>query len=101
MDLPDIKLVVIYEAKCDLPTLWQRFGRAMRDLNLLETAILYVEGRHIKETDEQKTSKDSCASKSVVDGNELDSTQVVPGSIMSLPRGSHVLKLSSGMSCLA
>lgn len=41
MDLPDIMIVVQWGATCSISTLWQRFGRCVRDPNLQGTAVLF------------------------------------------------------------
>ncbi|KIM86617.1 hypothetical protein PILCRDRAFT_4530, partial [Piloderma croceum F 1598] len=46
MDLPDIKLIIQWRASCDLCTLWQRFGRAVRDLKLQGQALFLVESKY-------------------------------------------------------
>jgi hypothetical protein len=43
MDLPDIRIVVQWGATCSISTLWQRFGRCVRDPSLQGTAILFTE----------------------------------------------------------
>ena len=43
MDLPDIKLIVQWCAPASISTLWQRFGRCVRDPSLHGTAILLAE----------------------------------------------------------
>ncbi|KAH7917043.1 P-loop containing nucleoside triphosphate hydrolase protein [Leucogyrophana mollusca] len=43
IDIPDIKLVIQWRATCSLATLWQRFGRAVRERLLEGTAILFAE----------------------------------------------------------
>lgn len=53
MDLSDIKIIVQWKAKCDLCSLWQRFGRAVRggDKGFV---FLLVEA---KDTDEDREKK--------------------------------------------
>ncbi|KIK32303.1 hypothetical protein CY34DRAFT_27239 [Suillus luteus UH-Slu-Lm8-n1] len=46
MDVPDIQLVIQWRATCKLTTLWQRFGRAAHNKNLLGTASLFAEKEH-------------------------------------------------------
>ncbi|KIL54411.1 hypothetical protein M378DRAFT_41142, partial [Amanita muscaria Koide BX008] len=43
MDLPNIKLIVQWRAPASISTLWQRFGRCVRDLSLSGTAVLLAE----------------------------------------------------------
>ncbi|KAG2030606.1 hypothetical protein BDR03DRAFT_821755, partial [Suillus americanus] len=43
MDVPDVLLVIQWKATCKLSTLWQRWGRAVRDRELQGTAILFAE----------------------------------------------------------
>ncbi|KAF8121567.1 P-loop containing nucleoside triphosphate hydrolase protein, partial [Boletus edulis] len=54
MDVPDVELVVQWRATCTLPSLWQRFGRAVRDKALNGTALLFAEKEHF---DEERTAK--------------------------------------------
>ena len=46
MDLPDVELIIQWKATCDLCTLWQRFGRAVRDLRLQGKALFLVESKY-------------------------------------------------------
>ncbi|KAG1726521.1 uncharacterized protein EDB91DRAFT_1229044 [Suillus paluster] len=46
MDVPDIMLIIQWQASCKLSTLWQRFGRAVWDQSLLGTALLFTEKEH-------------------------------------------------------
>ena len=46
IDLPDIQLIIQWRASCDLCTLWQRFGRAVRDLKLQGRALFLVEPKY-------------------------------------------------------
>lgn len=50
MDLPDIELIVQWKATCDLCTLWQRFGRAVRNQKLQGRALFFVETKYFDET---------------------------------------------------
>lgn len=49
MDVPDIMLVIQWRATCKLSTLWQWFGRAVRDRCLQGTALLFAEKEHFDE----------------------------------------------------
>lgn len=42
MDLPDIMTIVQWGATCTISTLWQRFGRCVRDPNLQGIAVLFT-----------------------------------------------------------
>lgn len=55
VDQKDIRLVIQWRATCDMCTLWQRFGRAARDLELDAIAILFVEPSR---TDGNKEAKE-------------------------------------------
>lgn len=54
MDLPDVKLVVQWCAPTSISTLWQRFGRCVRDPSLQGTAILLGEKEYF---DHMKNAK--------------------------------------------
>jgi superfamily II DNA/RNA helicase len=56
MDQPDIHLVIQWKATCDMCTLWQRFGRAARNLVIDAEAILFVEPAL---TDAKKETKEA------------------------------------------
>ncbi|KAG9315562.1 hypothetical protein JVU11DRAFT_3192 [Chiua virens] len=43
MDVPNIQLVLQWQATCKLAMLWQHFGHAARDKQLMGTAILFAE----------------------------------------------------------
>ena len=58
MDLPDVELIIQWKATCDLCTLWQRFGRAVRDLRLQGKALFLVESKYF---DAAKKSKADAA----------------------------------------
>ena len=57
MDLPDITLIIQWKATCDLCTLWQRFGRAVRDMRLEGKALFLVEPKYFDTT--KKTRADA------------------------------------------
>ncbi|OBZ72546.1 putative Werner syndrome ATP-dependent helicase 1 [Grifola frondosa] len=59
VDIPDIKIVVQWRVTCDLNTLWQRFGRAVRRPDLFGTAVLFAEGKYFD--DEKEKKKESAA----------------------------------------
>jgi superfamily II DNA/RNA helicase len=42
MDLPDIMTVIQWGATCSISTLWQWFGRCVRDPSLQGTAVLFA-----------------------------------------------------------
>ncbi|KZT63655.1 hypothetical protein DAEQUDRAFT_639035, partial [Daedalea quercina L-15889] len=50
IDVKAIRLVVQWRMTCDLNTLWQRFGRAVRDLSQDGVAIFLVESKYFDET---------------------------------------------------
>jgi hypothetical protein len=54
MDLPDIELIIQWRASCDLCTLWQRFGHAVRDLKLQGRALFLVELKYFDATKKAK-----------------------------------------------
>ncbi|KAG1762510.1 P-loop containing nucleoside triphosphate hydrolase protein [Suillus placidus] len=54
MDVPDISIVVQWKATCKLATLWQRWGRAVRDRGLQGTAVLFAEKDHFDDVREEK-----------------------------------------------
>jgi superfamily II DNA/RNA helicase len=56
MDQPDIRRVIQWKATCDMCTLWQRFGRAARNLVIDAEAILFVEPAL---TDAKKEAKET------------------------------------------
>jgi len=44
--MPDIRFVGQWCATCLLATLWQRFGRAARDMSLVDVAVLFCERKY-------------------------------------------------------
>ncbi|KAH7917314.1 P-loop containing nucleoside triphosphate hydrolase protein [Leucogyrophana mollusca] len=46
VDISDVRIVIQWRAMCSLSTLWQRFGRAVRDMTLEGIAILFAEKDH-------------------------------------------------------
>ena len=54
MDLPDIELIIQWRASCDLCTLWQHFGRAVRDLKLQGRVLFLVESKYFDATKKAK-----------------------------------------------
>jgi superfamily II DNA/RNA helicase len=56
MDLPNITLIIQWKATYDLCTLWQRFGRAVRDLKLEGKALLLVESKYFDKTKEARAN---------------------------------------------
>lgn len=57
MDIADIILVIQWRATCKLATLWQRFGRAVRNKALSGTALLFAEKDHF---DDERAAKAAC-----------------------------------------
>ncbi|KAG1880052.1 P-loop containing nucleoside triphosphate hydrolase protein, partial [Suillus subluteus] len=57
MDVPDILLVIQWRATCKLATLWQRWGRAVRDRGLQGTAILFAEKEYFDDVQEEKRQR--------------------------------------------
>ncbi|ETW78200.1 hypothetical protein HETIRDRAFT_429262 [Heterobasidion irregulare TC 32-1] len=49
IDIPHIALIVQWCAKCRLCSLWQRFGRGARQMDLKAMAILFVEAKYFDE----------------------------------------------------
>ncbi|KAF9234421.1 hypothetical protein BU15DRAFT_35217, partial [Melanogaster broomeanus] len=43
MDVADISFVIQWRVTCGVAALWQHFGRAVRDRELSEMAILFAE----------------------------------------------------------
>ncbi|KAH9831739.1 P-loop containing nucleoside triphosphate hydrolase protein [Rhodofomes roseus] len=60
VNIADIRIVVQWRLTCNLNTLWQRFGRAARDLSLDAVAVLLVEARYF---DEEREKVKGCADK--------------------------------------
>jgi hypothetical protein len=54
MDVPDIILVIQWQATCKLSTVWQYFGRAVRDHALQGTALLFAEKEYFDDVQEEK-----------------------------------------------
>ncbi|KIL55218.1 hypothetical protein M378DRAFT_46953, partial [Amanita muscaria Koide BX008] len=54
MDLPDVMTIVQWGATCSISTLWQRFGRCVRDPKLEGTAILFTERDNIDSERQKK-----------------------------------------------
>ncbi|KIK80182.1 hypothetical protein PAXRUDRAFT_112312, partial [Paxillus rubicundulus Ve08.2h10] len=54
MDVPDIWLVIQWQASCKVAALWQRFSHAVRDKSLSGTVLLFAEKEHFD---------DECAAK--------------------------------------
>ncbi|KAJ3551071.1 hypothetical protein NMY22_g23 [Coprinellus aureogranulatus] len=48
MDLPDIEIVVQWRSTCDMCTLWQRFGRAVRGIKKIGIAIFLVDKKEFE-----------------------------------------------------
>ncbi|KAI1787586.1 P-loop containing nucleoside triphosphate hydrolase protein [Ganoderma leucocontextum] len=79
MDVPDIELVVQWRPTCDLNSVWQRFGRAARDLSRTALAVLFVDAKHFddekieaakrKEKAEQKALEEEVGKRARGDGN--------------------------------
>ncbi len=57
IDIPDIEVVVQWRTTCDLNTLWQRFGRAARDLNREAVAVLFVDARYFDDEREEAAKR--------------------------------------------
>ncbi|KAH7904952.1 P-loop containing nucleoside triphosphate hydrolase protein [Hygrophoropsis aurantiaca] len=63
VDISDIRIIIQWRATCSLSTLWQRFGRAVRNMLLEGIAILFAEKDHFdlyrkeKETRRLKKAK--------------------------------------------
>lgn len=49
VDMKDIRIVIQWRLTCELKTLWQRIGRAVRELSLNGTAIVFVEAKYFDE----------------------------------------------------
>ncbi|KAI5980764.1 P-loop containing nucleoside triphosphate hydrolase protein [Pisolithus albus] len=49
MDVADIQLIIQWRATCRLETLWQRFGRAVRNRELTGMAVLFAEKDYFDE----------------------------------------------------
>ena len=54
MDILDIRLVIQWRASCSLSTIWQRWGRAVRNRDLQGTAILFTEKEYFDDVREAK-----------------------------------------------
>ncbi|KAG6375635.1 P-loop containing nucleoside triphosphate hydrolase protein [Boletus reticuloceps] len=53
-DMPDIQFVGQWCATCSLATLWQHFGRAVRDMSLVGTAVLFCEQEYFDQYRKEK-----------------------------------------------
>ncbi|KAF8128126.1 P-loop containing nucleoside triphosphate hydrolase protein [Boletus edulis] len=53
-DMPDIRFVGQWRATCSLATLWQCFGRAVRDMSLVGVAVLFCERDHFDQYRKEK-----------------------------------------------
>ncbi|KAF7421188.1 hypothetical protein PC9H_011708 [Pleurotus ostreatus] len=73
MDLPDIQVVVQWRPTCGLNTLFQRFGRAVRERGRTAVAILLVDRKDMDETRSHRGSK----RKATEAENDLPRKQVV------------------------
>jgi superfamily II DNA/RNA helicase len=71
MDVPNIELVIQWRATCHLATLWQHFGRAVRNKELMGTALLLAEKEHFEEEQEaraiRKTQCDNARKQKATD----------------------------------
>lgn len=56
MDISDIRLVIQWRASCTLSTIWQRWGRAVRNRGMQGTAILFAEKEYFDDAREMKRS---------------------------------------------
>ncbi|KAI6108565.1 hypothetical protein EDD16DRAFT_1441309, partial [Pisolithus croceorrhizus] len=54
MDIPDISLVIQWQATCKLAALWQHFCQAAQNKQLTGTAILFAEKEHF---DDERAAK--------------------------------------------
>lgn len=57
--MPDIQFVGQWRATCSLATLWQRFGRAVRDMSLVGAAVLFCEPEYFDQYRKEKETKKS------------------------------------------
>src|SRR6266550_8751095 len=57
MDLPDVMTIVQWGATCSISTLWQRFGRCVRDPKLEGTAVLFTEKDNLDSERQKKTAR--------------------------------------------
>ncbi|KAG1779314.1 hypothetical protein EV702DRAFT_1195288 [Suillus placidus] len=57
MDVPDVTLVIQWQASCKLSALWQQFGRAARDHALEGTALLFAEKEYFDDVREDKCKR--------------------------------------------
>ncbi|KAK7682120.1 hypothetical protein QCA50_014706 [Cerrena zonata] len=53
LDLSDIELVAQWKATCSLCSLWQRFGRAARNLERIGQVVFFVEKKYLDEEREK------------------------------------------------
>ncbi|KAJ7182545.1 hypothetical protein C8R43DRAFT_849396, partial [Mycena crocata] len=60
IDLPNITLVIQWQASCDMCMLWQRFGRGARNPKCEAIALFLVEPMYFDQTKEEKAA---CKSK--------------------------------------
>lgn len=57
MDIPNIMTIVNWGTSCSISTLWQRFGRCVRDQALEGEAILFTEKEHLDPERERKAER--------------------------------------------
>ena len=65
MDISDICLVIQWRASCTLSTIWQRWGRAVRDRGMQGTAILFAEKEYFDDTREMKRQRQEAKKRKV------------------------------------
>src|SRR6266550_3607303 len=78
MDLPDVKLVVQWCAPTSISTLWQRFGRCVRDLSLQGTAILLCEKEYFDHLKSAKKKRKRGITIKMEPGTTAKRTKVAP-----------------------
>ncbi|KAF8900799.1 P-loop containing nucleoside triphosphate hydrolase protein [Mucidula mucida] len=71
IDLPDVYQIIQYGVPKRLSTLWQRFGRAVRDYQLHGTAILLAEPCHFDDEKEKAAAKQAEAEEEKRKSDEI------------------------------
>jgi superfamily II DNA/RNA helicase len=84
MDLPDIEIVIQWCATPSISTLWQRFGRCVRDPTLEGTAIIFAEKEYFDVlTNEKKKRKRNSSSIKIEPGTSSTVKQAKLGASMN------------------
>jgi superfamily II DNA/RNA helicase len=90
MDLPDIKLIVQWRAPTSISTLWQRFGRCVRNTSLYGTAVLLAEKEHFNHLKNVKKKRKRTVRIKPEPNSTVKRTKLWPLSDQSINRASQV-----------